>query len=308
VIGCRRLADLTSSERGRRLTETSLVSMSLLELRPQANEGIGDEATVQHRFIRLTSLVLALLVPLAAGLGYLSVGPHLFTGATTTVVALYFVSLLLLHLLARRRRGRWLAYALVALINGLPLLLAALHHDPITRISLVVLMIPAVVIASPLLGPRHGVALALIDIACNFGLLLATRSQLSPALNAAAELWTLRVSVALLATAGVGWFFARGLHQLIDASQSAHSSLLARSAAWLAAGATNSTPPSSRIVHRSCARVRPPGGRIAGVFADNRRCSAIFARGKVHQIIALKKSCQQRARVSTSPCRAILAS
>ncbi|MBK8262479.1 MAG: response regulator [Nannocystis sp.] len=222
------MADLTSSERRRRLTETSLVSMSLLELRPQANEGIGDEATVQHRFIRLTSLVLALLVPLAAGLGYLSVGPHLFTGATTTVVALYFVSLLLLHLLARRRRGRWLAYALVALINGLPLLLAALHHDPITRISLVVLMIPAVVIASPLLGPRHGVALALIDIACNIGLLLATRSQLSPALNAAAELWTLRVSVALLATAGVGWFFARGLHQLIDASQSAHSSLLAR--------------------------------------------------------------------------------
>ena len=221
------MSPLTTSEHGRMATDTSLVAMNVADLRPLREGAVEDEGAVQQRFVQITSLLLAGLIPIAALISALSVGTLLLTPAVGVVIAGLTAALVGVHLLARRRRRRWHGYLLVALINGLPLLLALVNPSPLSRASVTVLLVAAVVIAGPLLGPRQAVVLALVDVAFTIAITGMAADALGSEVSTAASMVGVRVVATLLAAGGAGWFFARGLRNLIAASQAANRELAA---------------------------------------------------------------------------------
>ena len=222
------MARSTTSERRRLLTDTSLVAMTLADLRPLRRATEDDEAAIQHRFVQVTSLTLLLLMATGVAVSYGTFGALLVTPGVIATIAALMGSILGVYLLSRRFRGRWLAYLLVILLNILPLAIAAVNPMPISRASVSVLMIPAVVAAGPLLGPWHAIAVALLDAIFVIVLDAVSTPSLGPEMAHATRIVGMRVGLTLLATAAISWFFASGIRELIAAARAANHQLTDR--------------------------------------------------------------------------------
>ncbi len=209
-----------------RSQEFSLAGVTL-EMRAPDPEIPSDQA-IRHRIVRLTSLLLAIIPIPTALLCYAIFGEALISGRMLIGVTLLSFLLALTHRWSRSSTGERPAMLLVGLLLLLPVLLGTLNPSPGSLLMAPSLLVIPVIAAASLLGSRWIVPTTLVAITMAVAGHLITYDHLGPALQEIALIRTSRAITTVAVTAVLGWFFSRGLSQLIVASREANLRLAAR--------------------------------------------------------------------------------
>ncbi len=209
-----------------RSQEFSLAGVTL-EMRALDPEVPSDQA-IRHRFVRLTSLLLAIIPIPAALFAYALFGEEIISGTMLIGVTVFAGLLALTHRWARSSTTERPALALIGLMLLLPIVLGLLNPTPGSIFMAPSLLVIPVIAAASLLGSRWVIPTTLLAIAMAIGGHLLTDDLLTPPLREIALIRSIRVVTTLVLTAAIGWFFSRGLSQLIAASREANLRLAAR--------------------------------------------------------------------------------
>jgi len=229
VITCHPVAPdrmIESSAAIVRSQEYSLAGVTL-EMRALDPEVPSPQA-IRHRFVRLTSLLLAILPIPAALLAYALFGEAVVSKTTLLGITIFAGLLALIHRWARGSTSERPALTLIGLMLLLPVFVGLLSPSPASLLTAPALLVLPVLAAASLLGSRWVIPTTLISIAMAIGAHLLTYDLLTPALREVALTRSIQVVTTLALAGTIGWFFSRGLSQLIAASGEANLRLAAR--------------------------------------------------------------------------------